>query len=138
MQVTHPAHRKTPAIVAALLGGLVITGCSSFHHGSDVHAISSAPPIKAIELLSPATVNDEGKITAFPAGKYKAVYEDDRGFYFEAPSKVMVDDIAVYAYQGGVYLERGKTAPTGWYFIHPNGQRTTGHFRHPPLVKIVS
>lgn len=91
----------------------------------------------AIELLKPATVTDQGATTTFPAGKYKPVYEDERGFYFEAPRKVMIDDIGVYGFDGGVYIERGKSTPTHWYVIRPNGRRTMGRFKTPPAYKAI-
>src|SRR5881227_553900 len=88
---------------------LVVVGCSSLHRGSSFRAVSSNPPASAIELTAPATVTDMGATTTFPVGKYRPVYEDDRGYYFEAPRKVLVDDIATYAFDGGVYVLRGQT-----------------------------
>jgi len=74
---------------------------------------------------------------SFPVGKYTPAYEDDHGFYFEASRKVLVDDIATYAFDGGVIVERGQTEPTHWYIIRPNGRRSTGKFRTMPVYKIV-
>jgi hypothetical protein len=78
-----------------------------------------------------------GATTTFPVGKYRPVYEDQHGYYFEAPSKVIVDDIGVYGFEGGIYIPRGKTAPTHWYMIRPNGRRTMGHFKTAPLYKVI-
>jgi hypothetical protein len=82
-------------------------------------------------------VTDSGATSAFPAGKYRPVYEDERGYYYEAPHKVIVGDVAVYAFDGGVYVLRGKTAPTHWYLIRPNGRRTMGHFKTAPLYTVI-
>ena len=78
-----------------------------------------------------------GVTTTFPAGKYRPTYEDDGGYYFDAPRKVLVDDIGIYAFDGGVYVPRGKTAPTHWYVIRPNGRRTMGRFKDVPAHTVV-
>lgn len=86
-----PIVRRISGIGVLILLVLAGTGCSSLHRGSEIRVIRSAPAVKAIELVSPATVNREGTMVTFPPGKYRAVYEDDRGYYFQAPSKVLVD-----------------------------------------------
>lgn len=101
-----------------------------------MHAISSEAPA-SIELTAPAIVTDQGATTTFPPGKYKPAFEDERGYYYEAPKKVLFDDVAVYSFDGGVYVERGHTAPTRWYVIRPNGRRTMGHFKTAPSYEIV-
>ena len=123
------------AMAAALL---CLAGCNSLNPHSSFRAIASTPPIKAIELTVPASASgDEGATITFPVGKYTPAYEDDHGFYFEASRKVLVDDIATYAFDGGVIVERGQTEPTHWYIIRPNGRRSTGKFRTMPVYKIV-
>jgi hypothetical protein len=124
--------------VSAVLLLWTITGCSALHPGSEIRTVTGNSSIAAIELVSPTTVSHEGAITTFPSGKYRAAFEDDHGYYFEAPSKIFVDDVAVYAYEGGVYMEKGKTVPTQWYIVKPTSGRTMGHFRHPPPVRIIS
>ena len=129
-----------PLIRAAITIGvmsLLASGCSSFHSGSSFRAIQSKPPASAIELKVPAVVTEEGATTTFPVGKYKPEYEDEHGYYYEAPRKVLVDDIGVYGFDGGLYLSHDKTAVTGWYLIRPNGRRTTGHFKTLPQYKII-
>ena len=122
-------------IVAAV--ALVATGCASANRHSTFRAIKSEPPAAAIELVAPAIVSEEGATTTFPVGKYKPAYEDDGGYYFEAPRKVLVDDVATYAFNGGVYVARGETAPSRWYLIRPNGRRTMGKFKTPPASTMV-
>jgi hypothetical protein len=117
---------------------ILLAGCTSPGHHSGFREISSTPPVKAIELTVPATASgEEGATSTFPVGKYTPAYEDDHGFYFEAPRKVLVDDIATYAFDGGIIVERGQTAPTHWYIIRPNGRRSTGKFKTMPVYKIV-
>jgi len=125
-------------IVKALAVAALITGCSSLHKQSSFRAIASHPPVAAIELIKPATVSEEGATTTFPPGKYRPMYEDDHGYYFEAPRKVIVDDVGVYGFDGGVYIQRGKTAPTEWYLIRPNGRRSMERFKTEPMYKIIT
>jgi hypothetical protein len=129
-----PQHTLTIAVLCAALAG-----CSHFQHGSSssFHAIDSDSSKPSIELTVPAVVSDQGATTTFPAGKYKPVYEDEGGYYYEAPGKVILDDIATYAFDGGVYVKRGHTNPSRWYVIRPNGRRTTGRFKTPPMYKVV-
>lgn len=129
--------RRETWLFAIAVSSIILAGCNSFNHGAGFRAIASTPPIKAIELEAPASVSDQGATTTFPVGKYKPAYEDDHGYYFEAPRKVLIDDIATYAFDGGVYVERGQTAPTHWYVIRPNGRRTSGKFKTTPAYKIV-
>ena len=123
-------------IVKALAVALLITGCGSLHKQSSFRAIASHPPVAAIELIKPAAVSEEGATTTFPPGKYRPMYEDDHGYYFESPRKVIVDDVGVYGFDGGVYIQRGQTAPTEWYLIRPNGRRSMGRFKTAPMYKI--
>jgi hypothetical protein len=110
--------------------------CSTLHRGSSIRPISSEPPA-SIQLTAPAIVSDQGATTTFPIGKYRPVNEDDGGYYYEAPGKVIVDDIATYGFDGGVYVQRGHTAPTRWYVVRPNGRRTMGRFKSSPSCKIL-
>jgi hypothetical protein len=123
-------------IVFILLLALLGTGCSSLQQNSSLHPISSKPPESAIVLTAPMTVRDQTATDTFPAGKYRPLYEDRGGYYFEAPAKVLVDDVAVYAYDGGLYVARGTTEPTHWYMIGPNGKRM-GRFKNLPPHTLV-
>ena len=121
--------------ISAIVACAFATGCSSLNKHSSFHEVSSEPSLPTIELLKPAIVTDQGATTTFPPGKYKPAYQDEGGSYFEAPRKVLVDDIGVYGFDGGVYVPRGKTAPSEWYIIRPNGRRSMGHFKTLPVYK---
>ena len=123
-------------IAAIILVALLGTGCGSLRQDSSLRPISSKPPESAIVLSAPVTVRDQTATDTFPAGKYRPLYEDRHGYYFEAPSKVLVDDVAVFAYEGGLYVARGATEPTRWY-ISRQGGRTMGHFKKIPPCKLV-
>jgi hypothetical protein len=87
-------------------------------------------------LSAPVTVRDQTATDTFPAGKYRPLYEDRRGYYFEAPAKVIVDDVAVFAHEGGLYVARGATEPTRWYVSRQSG-RTMGRFKKIPPYTLV-
>ncbi|HXX42766.1 MAG TPA: hypothetical protein VEI58_10950 [Chthoniobacterales bacterium] len=114
----------------------VAVGCSGLDSKSSSQAVSSKPPASAILLTAPVTVNQQGKATTFPAGEYRFIDQDRSGYYFKAPQKVIVDDIAVFAYQGGLCVSRGKTEPDRWYVL-ANGGRQTGRFKKIPPHKLI-
>jgi len=118
---------------AAVLVFLLTSGCSNLQlKSSSPRPISSKPPESAIVLSAPITVTDtDGATNTFPAGKYQPLYEDKGGFYFQAPSKVIVNDVAVFGYDGGLYVARGATEPTEWYFTGPSGKKM-GQFKKIP------
>src|SRR5438309_9995413 len=109
-------------IAAIILVALLGTGCGSLRQDSSLRPISSKPPESAIVLSAPVTVRDQTATDTFPAGKYRPLYEDRGGYYFEAPAKVVVDDVAVFAYEGGLYVVRGATVPSRWYVSHASGK----------------
>ena len=123
-------------IAVILLVVLLGSGCSSFQQDSSPRPISSKPPESAIVFSGPVTVRDQTATDTFPAGKYRPLYEDRGGYYFEAPTKVLVDDVAVFAYDGGLYVARGATAPTHWYVSRPSGKKM-GRFEKIPSHTLV-
>ena len=123
-------------IAVILLVVLLGPGCGSFQQDSSPRPISSKPPESAIVLSAPVTVRDQDATDTFPAGKYRPLYEDRGGYYFEAPAKILVDDVAVFAYDGGFYVARGATEPTRWYVSREN-RKTMGRFKKIPPHTLV-
>ena len=123
-------------IAVILLVALLGASCSSLRQDSSLRPISSKPPESAIVLSAPVTVRDQTATDTFPAGKYRPLYEDRGGYYFEAPTKVVVDDVAVFAHEGGLYVARGATEPTRWYVTRPNG-KTMGRFKKTPPYTLI-
>jgi hypothetical protein len=123
-------------IAVIFLVVLLGAGCSSLQQDLSPRPISSKPPESAIVLSATVTVRDETATDTFPAGKYRPLYEDRGGYYFEAPTKVLVDDVAVFAYDGGLYVARGATAPTHWYVSRPSGKKM-GRFEKIPSHTLV-
>jgi len=66
-----------------------------------------------------------------PAGEYRPLYEDDQVYYYQAPSKVVVNDLTSLLYDGGIYVQRGSTTPAGWYYICADGTQQSGTFSTP-------
>jgi hypothetical protein len=114
-------------IIILSVFGLFLTGCTS------LRPISSKPPESAIELKAPAKFTGFLCTVTFPTGKYLPLYEDDGGYYYQAPAKVIGHDIMSYMLDGGLYVERSTNEPTQWYIIDPQtGQRTMGRCRSLP------
>jgi hypothetical protein len=126
--------RKAFVVVAL---SVVAAGCSSLRSNQSLRPISSKPPESAIVLNEPTVVSESGTITTFPPGKYRPVYEDRSGYYYQAPTKVIVDEVAVFGYEGGLYVARGETEPSRWYVIRANGEKKTGRFKKIPQYKVV-
>ena len=127
--------RNTRAIIVFF--GLVAIGCGSLQLKSPPpKPISSKPPESAILLSEPVMVNDKGAANIFPAGKYRPLYEDRGGYYYEAPTKVLVSDVASFGYDGGLYVARGATEPTQWYVTSPSGKKM-GRFKKIPQHTLI-
>jgi hypothetical protein len=104
---------KTCAIAAlAVVTVSMLTGCAS------MRVLTSTPPVKAFVLEKPAefTFGLGTKLT-LPAGEYKPVMEDNNGYYYQAPTKIVARDIFSYVADGGVYLRRDESTPSHWYAI---------------------
>jgi len=129
---THNSRKVLWGVVAL---GVIVAGCSSLRSNQSLRRISSKPPESAIVLNGPAIVSESGTITTFPAGEYRPAYEDRGGYYFQAPTKVLVDEVAVFAHEGGLYVARGESEPTRWYVIGENGEKKMRRFKKIPQYK---
>lgn len=97
------------ALVAVAMG---LTGCSSLKH------LASKPPATVITVKAPLTIKRTfGGETILPAGDYRAALEDDQGFYYEAPGKILGKGAGSWQFDGGLYLRKGSTVPTHYYVI---------------------
>jgi hypothetical protein len=140
---TPPPPRTTPTFprrwlcVAAGLAIVTLAGCST------MRPISSKPPVPKIVLATPFDVRAWSGVlpplpfhVILPAGEYHPLYEDDQVYYYQAPSKVVVKDLGSALWDGGIYIQRGTTTPTGWYYqdVDSDGgaEWKTGLFKTPP------
>ena len=106
--------KKVKLIITLGLASLLITGCTS------LQPISTKPPESAIVLKSTAKFSGFLCSFEFPAGEYHPLYEDDGGYYFQAPSKVISKKLlGDFMLDGGLYVVRNSSEPTKWYVIDP-------------------
>lgn len=119
-------------IIIFSLCGLFLTGCGS------LRPIASKPPESAIELKAPARYAGFLYTVTLPPGEYRPLYEDNGGYYYQAPSKIIGHDLLTYMLDGGLYVERGSNAPTQWYVIDPqNGEKSMGRCRPLPDYQLI-
>ena len=100
--------------MALFVGALltISTGCAS------MKVISSTPPVKLIVVEKQVEFRfGLGTKLTMPLGEYKPTLEDDSGYYYQAPSKLVARDILSYVADGGLFIKRGEKTPTRWYAI---------------------
>jgi hypothetical protein len=124
--------------IAAGIAIFTLAGCA----GATMRPISSKPPVAKIVLSAPFSVSAWSGIlppvkygVILPAGEYHPLYEDDQFYYYQAPSKVVVNDLVSLMFDGGIYVQRGSTAPGGWYYVDQDGSQVSGAFSTPPSVR---
>lgn len=121
----------------ASLAIFILGGCAA-----TMRPISSKPPVAKIVLSAPFYVSAwAGYLppikysVVLPAGEYRPLYEDDQFYYYQAPSKVVVNDFTSLLLDGGVYVPRGSVKPLGWYYVDQDGTQTSGQFSTPPPTR---
>jgi hypothetical protein len=117
--------RRWVRFVVAGLVGLVLAGCST------LRPITTEPPASTIVLTAPFSIEQMSKAT-FPAGEYRALCEDDGGYYYQAPTKIVANALFSYLYEGGLYVKRGEDQPTEWYIIGQGSRLTRGQLKTIP------
>ncbi|MDR3403457.1 MAG: hypothetical protein P4L99_13250 [Chthoniobacter sp.] len=128
-------YRRLLFLVAGL-AILTLAGCAT------LRPISSKPPRDKIVLPAPVTSTGWAGIlppikysVILPAGEYRPLYEDDQYYYYQAPSKVVVNDLTSLMFDGGIYVARGTTTPRGWYYVDEDGSQSFGKFETPPRTR---
>lgn len=121
--------------VFLMLLGIMATGLAGC---ASMKALSSTPPVKAIVLEKSAEFRfGLGSKISLPAGEYKPVMEDDHGYFYQAPSKLVARDIFSYVADGGVFVKRGEKAPSLWYAIDEHNYTKTGRLPEHFEFKVV-
>ena len=118
--------RRCLAFLFVCLFGLAMMGCAT------MRPLSSKPPVARIELSKPVTAHDGLASVLLPAGEYRPLYEDDRFYYYQAPSKLVVNGFFSKMFDGGVYVKRNGTGLRGWYFVRDDGSPEFGKFETEP------
>ena len=114
-----------PFLFVGLLG-MALMGCAT------MRPISSKPPVARIVLPAPFTAHDGLAKVILPAGEYHPLYEDDRFFYYQAPSKVVVNGFFSKMLDGGIYVKREAGGLRGWYYVQDDGSQEFGRFETEP------
>lgn len=90
---------------------------------SPIRPLASKPPAAKIRVNKPFDWGD-GVIMIkvnMPAGDYLPKFEDDDGYYYEAPQKITGrDSFWPIMMDGGLYLEKSLTKPEKFYIIRNN------------------
>lgn len=82
--------------------------------------LKSKPPYSKISLNKPLSWGDGWLVIHLdmPAGTYTPLYEDERGYYYQAPQKITGRDSGMpLLLDGGLYLERTESKPKKIYFL---------------------
>jgi hypothetical protein len=129
--------KSFPPVVMAGFVVLMLSGCAA-----TLRPISSKPPVAKIVLAAPFSVSGwSGYLppvkfgVILPAGEYRPLYEDDQFYYYQAPSKVVVNDFSSLMFDGGMYVQRGSTTPSGWYYVDQDGSQVSGGFSTAPPIR---
>jgi hypothetical protein len=103
-----------------------------------MRVLSSTPPVKAIVLEQTSEFSfGLGTKLTMPAGEYKPVLEDNKGFYYQAPSKIAARDIFSYVADGGLIIKRGERIPSQWYAIDTSNYVKRGNLPKDFKVRVI-
>jgi hypothetical protein len=117
-----------------------ICGCAS-SGGSmgELKQLNQKPPYPQITVLEPFKWGGVGQMKfSWPKGIYKPVFESSKGFMYEAPSKLVVQDtLTSKLYDGGIFLRNGEQQPHQAYFIAPGNGFLLGAFDAMPVPCLI-
>jgi hypothetical protein len=103
--------------LSVLIAAMLLVGCAS------ITPLKSKPPYSKITVNKPFKWGDGIFLIRldYPTGTYLPLYEDDDGYYYQAPQKITGRDSWMpLLIDGGLFLERGKQRPDHVYFIRSN------------------
>jgi hypothetical protein len=89
-----------------------------------IKPISSTPPAAKLRVNKPFSCGDGVIIikSDMPAGIYTPKYEDDKGYYYDAPQKITGwDSFWATMSEGGLYMEKESHYPEQIYIIRNYG-----------------
>ena len=133
--MNHSIPRRFLFIVAGL-AVCALAGCAT------LRPLSSKPPLARIVLSAPFSSSAWSGLlppikysVILPAGPYHPLFEDDDNYYYQAPTKVVVNDLSSFMFDGGIYVRRGTSTPRGWYYVDHDGSQNFGQFKTPPPTR---
>jgi hypothetical protein len=128
----NPISLRRLLLLLASVAAISFAGCDT------IRPIDSTPPLAKIELAHPFAATWKNGVmplvkysVILPAGEYRPLFEDEKFYYFQAPSREIYKDINSSVLEGGIRLARGATVPRGWYCVGEDGVMFTGDFKTP-------
>lgn len=110
--------RKRVVYVLFFILLFLFSGCANLSAVGKVGFLKSNPPFKTIQVKDTLTVKPNTASYSFPAGSYKAVYEDEHGYYYPAPHKICAQTTSgSFLLDGGLYAKRGASFLTSIYVL---------------------
>ncbi len=117
--------RQSAAIALTALAAAILTGCAGGRHYHAIPAEGPRPTPRYLEIqreVSVATLH-------FPAGVYSLNAEDDVGYYYAAPRKVMQHTaIGSKPRDGGVYVNKRDPKKLRGYVYWAGARTHVGNF----------
>jgi len=105
---------------------ILCTACHTTEVNPPSGAIGGMPASKSkVVLRQQQEIKQASNIAyVFPAGDYRAVFEDATGVYYEAPSKIIMKEkffglaqLAGRPFSGGIFLDRSNPKISKMYLI---------------------
>jgi hypothetical protein len=132
----NPISLRRLLFLLASVAAFALTGCDS------IRPIASKPPLAKIDLAQSFTTSWKNSVVPLvkysvilPSGEYHPAFEDDKFYYYQAPTRVIYKDLNSSLLDGGIRLARGATIPRGWYCVSEDGTMFTGEFKAPLPVQ---
>ena len=127
-----PMFLRRSLFVLASAAAFAFAGCDS------LRPVASKPPLEKVDLAQHFTTVWKNPVVplvkysvTLPAGEYHPILEDDKFYYYQAPSRLIYKDLNSSLLEGGIRLARGATIPRGWYCVGEDGTIFTGDFKSP-------
>jgi len=116
----------------ACVAAFALTGCDT------LKPLDSKPSLAKIDLAKPFTTTWKSNVmplvkysVILPAGEYEPALEDEKFYYYRAPSRVIYKDLNSSLLEGGIRVARKDTSARGWYCVGEDGTMFTGDFKTP-------
>ncbi len=118
----------------ACVAAFALTGCDT------LKPLDSKPSLAKIDLARPFATTWKSNVmplvkysVILPAGEYEPALEDEKFYYYRAPSRVIYKDLNSSLLEGGIRVarEHDGATPRGWYCVGEDGTMFTGDFKAP-------
>jgi hypothetical protein len=122
MDGNRSAARRT---LIGLAVALLLTSCGGSRHFRTADAAATTSTPRYLEMRSRPSANT----LHFPRGTYVLDSEDDNGYYYRAPQKIVQHSFAGgLQYNGGIFVAKRDNRKLRGYVIMPSGLTHVGNF----------